>query len=91
MFNKKRTIINKKDFIQILATDNHITKSDSIKAYDIIFNTINKILLNFDIGDKLVLPKAMVIEARKARTVGLNIPNKKVRYFIKLYLNKTRS
>lgn len=91
MFDRKNIIINKKEFIQILATDNHITKADSKKAYDIIFNTINKILMDFDIGDKLVLPKAMVIEARTTRQVGLNIPKKKVRFFTRLYINKTRS
>lgn len=91
MFNRKNIIINKKEFIQILATNNHITKSDSRKAYDIIFNTINKILVDFDIGDKLVLPKAMIIEARKTRQVGLNTPKKKVRFFTRLYLNKTGS
>lgn len=88
MFEKKNITINKKEFIQIVSKNNHITKEDSKKAYEIIFNTINKILLDFNIGDKLILPKAMVIEAKPSRQVGENMPKKKIRFFTKLYLNK---
>lgn len=91
MFESQRIVINKKEFIQIVSNNNHIAKTDSLKAYNIIFNTINDILKRFKIGDKLILPKAIVIEAKKPIKVANNITKKKIRFSSKLYLNKIRN
>lgn len=88
MFDKRKIIINKKVFIENMILDNHITKKDSIKAYKMVFTTFNNILMKFEIGDKLVLPKVMTVEAKKPRQVADNKTKKEIRFFSKLYLNK---
>lgn len=88
MFKNQKIIINKKTFIENMVLDNHITKKDSIKAYKMVFTTFNNILMKFDIGDKLVLPKVITVEAKKPRQVADNVTKKEIRFFSKLYLNK---
>lgn len=88
MFDKRKIIINKKAFIENMVLDNHITKKDSIKAYKMVFTTFNNILMKFDIGDKLVLPKVIIVEAKKPRQVADNETKKEIRFFSRVYLNK---
>ena len=88
MFNKQNIIINKKAFIENMVLDNHITKKDSLKAYRMVFTTFNNILMKFDIGDKLVLPKVITVEAKKPRQVADNETKKDIRFFSRVYLNK---
>lgn len=88
MFDKRKIIVNKKAFIENMSLDNHITKKDSIKAYKMVFTTFNNILMKFEIGDKLVLPKVITVEAKKPRQVADNETKKDKRFFSRVYLNK---
>lgn len=88
MFNKQKLIINKKTFIENMVVDNHITKKDSLKAYKFVFTTFNNILIKFNVGDKLILPKVIAVEAKEPRQVADNKTKKEIRFFSRVYLNK---
>lgn len=88
MFKNKTNTFYKKDFIKSIAFYNHINMKDSEKVYKMFCNTFNNILKNFQIGDKLILPKVLVIEAKLPRKVANNVPKKTIRYYCRLLFNE---